>query len=89
MTSEHRGSGYALQVTSNGLAPAVTGPLDVIPPPVTILGVSMKQVPAGKHKTTMAIVVQFSGPLNPAAADNLAAYTLATVAQGKRHPSNA
>jgi hypothetical protein len=61
--------------------------MNVVAPPVAILGASLQQEATGTHKTTMVIVVQFSDALNAAAAGNLGAYTLTTMAQGKKHPS--
>jgi hypothetical protein len=93
LTLDRGGDAYTLQVTGPGLAAAVTGPMtvtssmDVIAPPVTILGASLQPEAAGKHKTTMVIVVQFSDALSSAAADNLGAYSLTTMAQGKKHLS--
>jgi hypothetical protein len=51
---------------------------------VTITGISIQKINAGKTKTD-AIAVQFSNQVNAGAADNLATYTLATVPQGKKH----
>jgi FKBP-type peptidyl-prolyl cis-trans isomerase 2 len=82
-------SGAMLQATGSGsgLAGALTGIIAVIPPPTPVLGVSLETVSAGKHKPATLIVVQFDNPLSAATAQNLAAYSLATLAQGKKHPS--
>jgi hypothetical protein len=80
-------SGATLQATSGGLAGALTGTIAVIPPPTSVLGVSLETVTAGKHRTGTLIVVQFDNPLSAATAQNLAAYSLATLPQGKTHPS--
>jgi hypothetical protein len=64
-----------------------SGPTDVIPPLVTILGASLQPESAGKHKTSMVIVVKFSAAISAASADNLSAYSLTTMASGKKHAS--
>ena len=87
LTLEHGGSGYTLQVNSSGLSGTSTSPLNVIPPPVTVVNVSMQKETTGKHKTTTVIVVHFDAALNAAAAQNLSAYSLTTIAQGKKHAS--
>jgi hypothetical protein len=51
---------------------------------VTILSVSLPRITVGKTKTR-AIDVQFSGQVNAASADSLAAYALNTTPQGKNH----
>jgi hypothetical protein len=88
LTLDKGASGVTLQVTSGSLRPAVTAAVAVIPPPVTVLDVSLavqaQQQSGRKHKADPAIVVHFDGALNPASAANLAAYTLTTVAQGKK-----
>jgi hypothetical protein len=87
LTLDKGGGGYTLQVTGNGLTAAVTDGFGVIPPPVTVLNVSLQNQNAGRRKTTMVIVVQFSAALDAATAANPGAYTLTTVSQGKKHPS--
>jgi hypothetical protein len=87
LTLDRPGSPYTIQVESSGLAPAVTGSIAVvaIAAPVTVQGISLQKVPAGKHKTTTVIVVQFSNALNASAAGNPGAYVLSTTPQGKKH----
>jgi hypothetical protein len=88
LTLDKGASGVTLQVTSGSLSPAATAAVAVIPPPVIVLDVSLavqaQHESRGKHKADAAIVVHFDGALNPASAANLAAYTLTTVAQGKK-----
>jgi hypothetical protein len=84
---DHGGSGYTLQVTSADLTATVTDGFSVIAPPVTVLNVSLQNQSIGRHKTATVIVVQFSAALSAGAAANTGAYTLATVAHGKKHPS--
>jgi len=87
LTLDKGGNGYTLQVMSAGLAAAVTDGFSVIAPPVEVLGVSLQNQSIGRHKTTTVIVVQFSDALSEGAAANASAYTLTTVAHGKKHPS--
>jgi hypothetical protein len=51
--------------------------------PVAVQSVQLQKVAAGKHKTSLAIVVQFTGALNPAAAGNLAGYSLVSAGKDK------
>jgi hypothetical protein len=89
LTLDRGSSGVTLQAASGSLAPATTAAFAVIPPPVTVmsaaLAVQVQQQSRGRHRPAPAIVVQFSGALNPAAASNVAVYTLTTVARGKTH----
>jgi hypothetical protein len=78
------GQGFTLGASGNGLAPATTSRIDVIPPPVTVANVSVQSVHTGKHKTSSVIVVQFADALSGAAADSTGAYSLTTVAKGKK-----
>jgi hypothetical protein len=80
-----------VQVTSVGPAPVLTADTTPVPAATTVLGVSLQGAIsiASKHKPQSVIVVQFSAALNPAAAVNLGAYSLSTIAQGKKHPSRA
>jgi hypothetical protein len=89
LTLDKGGNAYTIQVASSGLAPVVTGSFGVVAlvSPVTVQGVSLRQVPAGKHKTATVIVVQFSDALNASAAGNPGAYLLSTTAAGKKHKS--
>ncbi len=68
----------------------VQGTLTITPPPTppaTLQKVSIQKIKTGKHKTTEVIVLQFSEALNAADAQNLAAYSLATVAKSKKQKS--
>jgi hypothetical protein len=53
-------------------------------PAVTLTSVHVARIRMGKHKTTMVIVVQFSGALAPESADNVANFSL--VMTGKQKP---
>jgi hypothetical protein len=56
-------------------------------PPVTVKDVSLEKVTVvkgKKHTKEEVIVVQFSGELNPATAQNLGDYALATVPKGRK-----
>jgi murein DD-endopeptidase MepM/ murein hydrolase activator NlpD len=50
--------------------------------PVTLAGVHLAKVKTTKHKTATVIVVQFSGVLDPASADNLANFSLVSAGKG-------
>jgi hypothetical protein len=54
---------------------------------VTVVNVSMQKEKMGKHTKINVIVVQFDAALATASAQNLAAYSLVTMATGKKHPS--
>jgi len=62
----------------------VNGTLTVIPAPATVLSVSIQKVPTGKHKTTKAIVLQFSEALNSVDAQIINTYNLVTVPKKKK-----
>jgi hypothetical protein len=65
--------------------PPVVGPPPVVsPPPVSVTNVSMQSVHTSKRKSHSVIVIHFSDVLSAAAADNIGAYSLTTVAQGKK-----
>jgi FKBP-type peptidyl-prolyl cis-trans isomerase 2 len=87
LTLDHGGSGYVLHASSSGLSGALTSNFGVIPPPVMVVSVSVQKERVGKHKPVSVIVVQFSGPVSAASAQNLGAYTVATMATSKKHPS--
>jgi hypothetical protein len=53
----------------------------------TVEGISIQNVKLSKHKTVQEIVLRFSEALNSAAAQNVNAYTLATVAKNKKQKS--
>jgi len=76
-----------LQVTGTGLTGTESGAIGVIPPPTTVVSIALQNQPAGKHKTTTVIAIQFDNALNAAAVPDLSAYSLTTMAQGKKHPS--
>jgi hypothetical protein len=84
--SGDRGTGQAPGGGSSSVAATSVGSG---PAPTTVVGVSLQPQAAagGKRRPLSVIVVQFSAALNPAAATNLAAYALSTVAQGRKHPS--
>jgi hypothetical protein len=84
---DHGGIGYALHASSSGLGGALTSSFGVIPPPVMVVSVSTQKERVGKHKPVSVIVVQFNGSVDAASAQNLGAYTLATIATSKKHPS--
>ena len=79
------GDGYSLLVTANGLGSAVTSNFSVIPLPARVVAVSIQKQSVQRHKTSLVIVVQFDEPLDPAAAANLGAYALKTVAEASLH----
>ncbi len=81
------GDGYSLRVTANGLGSAVTSNVTVIPLPARVVAVSLQKQSVQRHKTSLVIVVQFDEPLDPAAAANLGAYALKTVAERKSQRS--
>jgi FKBP-type peptidyl-prolyl cis-trans isomerase 2/regulation of enolase protein 1 (concanavalin A-like superfamily) len=87
LTLDHAGGGYTLHVSSSGLSGALTSSFGVIPPSVLVESVSMQKERVGRHKPVSVIVVQFNGSVNAASAQNLGAYTLATMATSKKHPS--
>jgi hypothetical protein len=87
LTLDRGGSGYTLQVTSSGLTGTLSSGFGVISPPVRVVSVAVQNEKMGKHKSVNLIVVQFNGALNAGSAENLSAYTLTTVAMGKKHPS--
>src|SRR5262249_24723871 len=89
LSLNHAGQGYALQVSSVRLSPATTHTINVLPVPVVVAGVSVQSVRTGKSKPHSVIVVQFNGARDAAAATNSQAYSLTTVAQGKRAKSKA
>jgi titin len=75
----------ATSSTTINVVPTPT-PTPTPPPPplVTISGVTVQKLTMGKTRT-VAIDVQFSGQVNAGTADTLAAYTLTTGSQGKKH----
>jgi hypothetical protein len=72
----------------------VDGTLTLTASPVTVQSVSIGSMTVqsvaggrkarGKHRTIPVIVVQFSGPIDAAAAQDLGNYTLATVPRGRK-----
>ena len=64
------------------------GTLNVILPPATVESVSIQKIKLSKHKTVQGIVLQFSEVLDSADAQNINAYTLATVPKNKKQKSN-
>ena len=62
----------------------VDGTLTVIPLPATVRSVSIQKVMTGKHKTTQAIVLQFSEALNAGEAQNTGTYSLVTLPSKKK-----
>jgi sugar lactone lactonase YvrE len=81
----------------------VDGTLTVVPPPAgpgpntptataplaAVEQVSIRKIKTGKKKAGEVIVVQFNESVNAADAQNIGAYSLATVAEGKKHRSKA
>jgi hypothetical protein len=63
------------------------GALTVIEPLATVQSVSIQKIKLSKHKTVQGIVLRFSESLDSADAQNLTAYTLATVAKNKKQKS--
>jgi len=63
----------------------VTSAIAVIPPPATVVTVSVQNQRVARRKTTSVIVVAFNEPLNAAVAANLGSYTLTTLTHGKGH----
>jgi hypothetical protein len=62
----------------------VTGTLTVTLAPATVDSVSVEKINLSKHKTVEEIVLHFSEALDAADAQNIAAYTLATVPKKKQ-----
>jgi hypothetical protein len=89
--SQNPGGSDPVQLTSVGPGPVLTPDTAPVPATTTVVGVSLQGAIsiASKHKPQSVIVVQFSAALNPASAVNLGAYSLSTIAQGKKHPSRA
>jgi hypothetical protein len=85
VTLDRGGRGYTLVLTSQGLSAASAGPLDVLPPPARVVSVSVAKQPVARHKTAIAIVVQFDQALGAAAAANPGAYMLTSAPAGKKH----
>ena len=79
-------NGAALQVTSNGLSSAQTAGVSVIAPPPTLQSVTV-MTEVIKHKKVKVIVLQFDSAISATAAVTKSNYSLATVANGKKHPS--
>ncbi len=68
----------------------LNGVLVVTPAPVRVLSVSIQAVRLAKtKKTTKVIVIQFSGALNAADAQNVGNYGLATIPTNKKQKSKA
>ncbi len=65
----------------------VPGTLTVTLPPATVESVSIQKITLSKHKTEEGIVLKFSEALDSADAQNLSAYTLATVPKNKKQKS--
>ncbi len=65
----------------------VAGTLTVTQPLATVKSVSIQKITMGKHKTVQAIVLQFSEALDSAAAQNVGAYTLATIPKNNKQKS--
>jgi hypothetical protein len=65
----------------------VPGTLTVTLPLATVQSVSIQKIKLSKHKTVQGIVLRFSEALESADAQNLSAYTLATVAKNKKQKS--
>ena len=65
----------------------VPGTLTVILPLATVESVSIQKIKLSKHKTVQGIVLRFSEALDSATAQNLSAYTLATVPKNKKQKS--
>jgi parallel beta-helix repeat protein len=65
----------------------VPGTLTVILAPATVEDVSIQKFKLSKHKTVQGIVLQFSEALDSADAQNVSAYTLATVPKNKKQKS--
>ncbi len=93
ITSSSPAGVYAIKVTSAGTLSAanytfppadfVSGQLTVNPAVVTVEGVSIKKTKV-KKKSVEVIVVQFSGGLNMAEAQNINEYSLVTVPAKKK-----
>jgi hypothetical protein len=84
LTLSQAGQGYTVQATSGGLAPATTNGINVVAPQVSVANVSLQSVHTGKRKSHPVIVVQFSDGLSALAAENTGAYSLTTLAEGKK-----
>ena len=67
----------------------VTPPVvTAVPQPLaTVQSVSIQKIKLSKHKTVQEIVLKFSEALDAADAENVSAYTLATVAKSKKQKS--
>jgi hypothetical protein len=76
--------------TRGTIAKDITPPAHVAPTPapVAIQSVALEKGPAVRHMKSTVIVVQFSGALDAAEAQNLAGYSLSTVPHGKEHRSS-
>jgi hypothetical protein len=67
----------------------VPGTLTVILAPATVANISIQKFNLSKHKTMQGIVLQFSEALDPATAQSISSYTLATVPKNKKQRSKA
>jgi hypothetical protein len=67
----------------------VPGTLTVILAPATVANISIQKLNPSKHKTVQVIVLQFSEALDPATAQNISSYTLATDPKNKKQRSKA
>jgi hypothetical protein len=89
VTISQGGAGYALEVSSPGLAPALTRAITliVVAPATTVVSVGLRSLPVARHRTTRAVVIGLSALLDPASASNVAAYTLdlVTPPRAKKH----
>ncbi len=65
----------------------VPGTLTVILAPATVQSVTVEKFKLSKHKTVQGIVLQFSEALDSADAQNINAYTLATIPNNKTQKS--
>jgi MBG domain (YGX type) len=65
----------------------LAGTLTVALPPATVESVSIQKIKLSKHKTAQEIVLKFSEALDAADAENVSAYTLATVAKSRKQKS--
>jgi hypothetical protein len=54
---------------------------------VTLQSVSLEAVKMGKHRTTEVLDLHYSGAIDPADADNLGAFGLATIPKKKKQKS--
>ncbi len=80
--------GVIREVSSSAATGAQTVTV-LAPPPATVNSVSIQKIKTGKHKTSEAIVLQFSTALNSADAQNLSTYSLVTVPTTKKHKGKA